>query len=306
MRLVACQAQIAGARQPEPLRRADLLDRRAAPSTASLSASAARSGDDACWAGHQPRLDASSRQTGAALVLVIGLVGIDRLLVAADQFVRRHRVVHPASVSLLRRMIAEPLSGRHAPCSRVPLAALLVHRASASRSLLTSLLGTDRPGRRHRVLRRFRRLHRRRDQLASQRPWRSTSPRASIWRRISATTSRPDRTAASLAGARSSCGRRLVSQHKPQNRGEARSSSASSAPDRQLIPCCSSSALTSPAAGGAPARPPRSTRPRLLTVAPSPLLPPPPLSPSPPPPGRSARSQECAGWGKSLRWLRAC
>src|ERR1700709_2557334 len=76
MRLVACQAEITDARPAVDAleAREDLLDRRAAPSYGVVEALLPL-GQGMMLVGpeHQPRFDAPGSQTGAAIVLVIGL-----------------------------------------------------------------------------------------------------------------------------------------------------------------------------------------------------------------------------------------
>src|ERR1700760_4801813 len=126
---VACQTEIAGARQAvDALETSeDLLYRGAAPSPGFVK-TLLTLGQRMMLVGpeHQPRLDTSGGQAAAPLVLVIGLIGINRLLVAADQLVGRNRIVD-GSVGQLgaandrRSLVDADMSF----VAKVPLAALL-------------------------------------------------------------------------------------------------------------------------------------------------------------------------------------
>src|SRR3954447_5038012 len=169
MGMIACQAQIAGSRPAVDAleAREDLLDRGAAPSHGVVEA-LLPFGQGMMLVGpeHQPRLDAPGSQPGATLMLVIGLVGVDRLLVTADQFVGGHRIVdrsvgqlaatndRRALVDTDMRLVAEVSLATLLGPSRIRIALAidqLARRASV------------RAGR-QRVLWRLRRFHGRRDQ----------------------------------------------------------------------------------------------------------------------------------------------
>lgn len=110
MRLVACQAEIASARPAvgflEPANTCSTVAAAAHCVVEALLALGQRM--VLVGAEHQPRLDAPIREPGAALVLVIGLIGVTApsspLIGSSAGTVS----LTAASVSLLRRMVGDP------------------------------------------------------------------------------------------------------------------------------------------------------------------------------------------------------